>query len=187
MTSQKQILRIIVASPGDVQAERDAIEVVAAELNRTIADDRDLLLVISRWETDAYPGFHLQGPQALIDSVLRIEDSDLLIGIFWKRFGTPTLDAQSGTDGTEHEFRTAYKAWKRNKRPQIMVYFNEKAYAPKSKAETDQWGKVLEFKRDLPKEGLWWSYKGISQFEKIVRIHLIQFIRQQKSLPEPPL
>ena len=184
MTSQKQILRIVVASPGDVQAERDAIEVVAAELNRTIADDRGLLFEISRWETDAYPGFHLQGPQALIDSVLRIEDCDLLIGIFWKRFGTPVLDAQSGT---EHEFRTAYEAWKRNKHPQIMVYFNEKAYTPKSKAETDQWGQVLEFKREFPKEGLWWSYKGVSQFEKIVRNHLIQFIRQQKPIAESPL
>lgn len=177
MTSYKQILRIVIASPNDVQAERDTIEEVAVELNRTIAGDRDLILEISRWETDAYPGFHLQGPQALIDTVLGIEDCDLLIGIFWKRFGTPVFDSRSGT---EHEFRTAYEAWKRNKRPQIMVYFNEKAYAPKSKAETDQWGQVLEFKHEFPKEGLWWPYKGTSQFEKIIRNHLIQFIRQQK-------
>jgi hypothetical protein len=32
-----QILRIVVASPGDVQAERDALTTVVEELNRGIA------------------------------------------------------------------------------------------------------------------------------------------------------
>jgi len=31
---------------------------------------------------------------------MQIADSDVVVGIFWKRFGTPTRDAQSGT---EHE------------------------------------------------------------------------------------
>jgi hypothetical protein len=59
--SQVQILRIVVGSPGDVQAERDAIATVAAELNRGMAADRGLRLEIARWETDAYPGFHAEG------------------------------------------------------------------------------------------------------------------------------
>jgi tetratricopeptide (TPR) repeat protein len=166
-------LRIVVASPSDVQPERDAVQAVADELNRGIAKDRALRLEVGRWETDAYPGLHVDGPQGLIDPILRIEDCDVLIGIFWKRFGTPTMGAKSGT---EHEFRTAYEAWQKNQRPQIMVYFNGKAYAPKSRDETDQWGLVLEFKKDFPKEGLWWPYKGKAEFEKLLRNHLTQFI-----------
>jgi hypothetical protein len=80
-------------------------------------------------ETDTYPGFHLDGPQGLIDPILRINDCDLLIGIFWKRFGTPTAD---GTTGTEHEFNLALQSWKEKGRPQIMFYFNQRPYAPKS-------------------------------------------------------
>jgi TIR domain/Domain of unknown function (DUF4062) len=179
---QKQVLRIVVASPSDVQAERNLIEEIAAELNRGIASARGLVVEITRWETDAFPGFHDKGPQALIDSVLRIEDCDLLIGIFWKRFGKPVSDAKSGT---EHEFRAAYEAWKRNKRPQIMVYFNQKPYTPTSRAEIEQWGQVLDFKHDFPGEGLWWTYNGESEFERLVRSHLTQFVLRFTPVPEP--
>jgi HEAT repeat protein len=173
---QKRIMRIVVASPGDVQAERDTVPTVIDELNRGMAAERDLRLELYRWEADAYPGFHPAGPQGLIDPILRIEDCDILIGIFWKRFGTPTTDAQSGT---EHEILCAFEAWRRNRRPQIMVYFNQQEYKLKSKEETDQQEQVLNFKRRFPKEGLWWEYNGETQFERLVRIHLTQFIRDQ--------
>ncbi|MGH9405181.1 MAG: NB-ARC domain-containing protein [Terriglobia bacterium] len=132
-------------------------------------------LELHRWETDAYPGFHAEGPQGLIDPTLKIADRDIVIGIFWKRFGKPTAD---GRTGTEHELRTAIEAWKGSRRPQVMVYFNQKAYSPKSPDETDQWGQVLRFQKSFPKEGLWWPYKGPQQFAALVRNHLTNFIRQ---------
>ncbi|MGH8064756.1 MAG: DUF4062 domain-containing protein [Candidatus Entotheonellia bacterium] len=173
---QAQVLRIVVASPGDVQAERNTLPAVVDELNNGIALEHGLRLELSRWETDAYPGFHPEGPQGLIDPILHIEDCDILIGIFWKRFGTPVKDAKSGT---EHEFQQAYEAWRRQCHPQIMVYFNQRAYAPKTKEEATQWGQVLDFQQNFPKEGLWWPYKGKSHFEKLVRNHLTQFIHHQ--------
>jgi hypothetical protein len=177
---EKQILRIVVASPGDLQAERKALPDVIDEINRGVAADRNLRLELSRWETDTYPGFHADGPQGQIDTILRIDDCDLLIGIFWHRFGTPTMDAASGT---EHEFRLAYQAWKRSRRPQIMVYFNDKAYSPRSREETDQWGRVLEFRRNFDKEGLWWPYKGSAQLVRLVRNHLTQYVRRLGTVP----
>jgi hypothetical protein len=50
-----------------------------------------------------------------------------------------------------------------------MMYFNQKAYTPKSKEETEQWGRVLEFQRNISKEALWWRYEGEAEFEKLVR------------------
>ena len=172
------LLRIVVASPGDVQAERDALPEVIDELNRGMAATQGLRLELGRWETDAHPGFHPEGPQGLIDPLLRIDDCDILLGIFWKRFGTPTRDAGSGT---EHEFLRAYAAWQRQGHPQIMMYFNQRAATPKTKAETDQWGQVLEFQQRFPKEGLWWAYRGKVHFERLVRQHLTQFLRQRGS------
>ena len=58
---QRHVLRVFVASPGDVQAERDALEEIAEDLNRTIARSRNIVIEISRWETDSYPGFHIDG------------------------------------------------------------------------------------------------------------------------------
>jgi hypothetical protein len=178
------LCRIVVASPGDVQAERDTLPAVLAELNRGFAATQGLRLELGRWETDAYPGFHPEGPQGLIDPVLRIEDCDVLLGIFWKRFGTPTQEAGSGT---EHEFLRAYAAWQQHGRPQIMVYFNQRAATPRSSIEADQWRQVLAFHERFPKEGLWWLYRGKAQFEKLVRNHLTQFLRQRDStVPAAP-
>jgi tetratricopeptide (TPR) repeat protein len=174
-----RVLRVVVASPGDVKPERDTVSKVVEEVNRTIGRERRLTLDVYRWETDSHPGFHPQGPQGLIDPTLKIEDCDLLIGIFWRRFGTPVSDAKSGT---EHEFRLAYKAWEKNQKPQIMVYFSQKPYAPKSKEETDQWGLVLQFKKDFPKEGLWWDYKNKPEFETFLRNHLTQFLQAQSPI-----
>jgi hypothetical protein len=84
---QTRVLKIVVASPSDVRGERDSLDEVIAELNRGIAADRGLRMELGRWETDAYPGFHLEGPQGLIDPILKIEDCDILVGIFWTRFG----------------------------------------------------------------------------------------------------
>ena len=90
------------------------------------------------------------------------------------RFGTPTKSAGSGA---EHEFLTAYEAWKKAKRPQIMMYFKDAPYSPKTSEETEQWGKVLDFKVNFPKEGLWWPFIETGEFEKLVRQHLSGWLR----------
>lgn len=181
MPNQVQILRVVVASPADVIAERKTVSIVVEEINKSVSVDRGLRLEAIRWETDTYPGFHPEGPQSLIDSILRIEDCDILVGIFWKRFGTPTHDSASGT---QHEFRLANAAWKQHGRPQVMMYFNQKPYTPQSKEEMDQWSQVLEFRKAFPKEGLWWPYKGTSQFERLLRTHLSNFLRDRFPVPK---
>ena len=69
----------------------------------------------------------------------------------WKRFGTPVSDAGSGT---EHKFQRAYDAWKQQRRPHIMMYFNQRAYTPKTKAEAEQWTHVLAFPRKFSPRGV---------------------------------
>jgi hypothetical protein len=170
---QVSILRVIVASPGDVQAERNTLANVIEEINRGVARAHGLRLEVIRWEKDAYPGFHVDGPQGLLDPILRIEDSDIFIGIFWKRFGTPVRGAQSGT---EHEFQLAYEAWKEQGSPHIMFYFNQKPYNPISMEEVEQWGQVLGFQQRFPPEGMWWRYKSRLEFERFAREHLTNFI-----------
>jgi hypothetical protein len=182
MSEGIQVLRVVIASPADVAVERDIAATVLEDMNRSVAADRGVRLEAVRWETDTYPGLHVDGPQGLIDPILRIQDSDVLIGIFWRRFGTATMDSSSGT---EHEFRLAYDAWRLNGRPHVMVYFNQKPYTAQSKEDTDQWGRVLEFRRTFPSEGLWSAYKGVAQFEKLLRTHLTNFIRSTVPIGHP--
>jgi hypothetical protein len=171
-------LRIVVASPSDVRKERQAVEAVATELNNGVGNDFGVLLTVSRWETQAFPGFHRNGPQGLIDEILSIPDCDIFVGIFWKRFGTPVQDSASGT---VHEFTLAYESWKRAKSPEIMFYFNEAPYTPKTLEEATQCAQIIEFKKAFPKEGMWWVYKGASSFEYLLRQHLTkQLIRAHR-------
>jgi hypothetical protein len=120
-------IHVVVVSPGDVARERDVAQTVVDELNRGVARDRGCRLSLWRWEIDARPGMHLEGPQGLIDELMEIQDADVVVGVFWKRFGTPTGAADSGT---EHELRRAWDAWQQQGRPEVMVYFCTRACAP---------------------------------------------------------
>ena len=174
-----QTLRIVLSSPGDVEEERLVMQDVIDELNHGIAADRNLHLELNRWETDAHPGFHVEGPQGLIDPILKIEECDILLGIFWKRFGTPTEKALSGT---EHEIRTAIKCWEQSKRPEIMMYFKEAPFYIQDKEEHNQHGLVIQFRNEFPKEGLYWTFEDVTEFEKLTRHHLSNFIRSRYPL-----
>jgi hypothetical protein len=166
----KRVLRVVVASPSDVQKERNSLPVVLGELNDGIADYLGLELKLWRWETDAYPGFHADGPQGQIDRIMRIEDADIVIGIFWTRFGTAGVD---GRTGTEHELLRAYETWQQRGLPHIMVYFSEQAH---KHVDAEQLLALQRFKQRLPKEGLWWSYAGASKFADVVRKHLTRLL-----------
>jgi chromosomal replication initiator protein len=170
--------RVVVASPGDVAAERKALQEVVTELNLTAAPHLGCQIVLCRWETDAHPGFHIEGPQALIDSILRIEECDVFVGIFWMRFGTPVSDGRSGT---EHEFRRAYQSWRRRGRPQILFYFNEKPYVLRTEQDVQHVGRIIKFRSEFPSEGLWWTYRGTQNFKDLLRQHLTTVLRTLNS------
>jgi hypothetical protein len=122
----RRVLKIVLASPGDLIAERQSTVQVIEKLNRGLAMDRGYHLELRRWETDTYPGFHPLGPQGQVDISLKVDQCDVFIGIFWLRFGTPTTDSQSGT---EHEIRVAIKSWNQRGAPHIMLYFSQKKTA----------------------------------------------------------
>lgn len=175
LTTLKQ-LRVVIASPNDVKEEREALDKVINRINRNTAESQGLILKTVRWETDSYPGFHIDGAQGLIDPILKIEDCDIFICIFWKRFGKPIK--KGGKTGTEHEFYKASEKWKQNRKPQIMLYFNQKEYYPKNSKESEQQTAILKFKESLPKEGLYCEYNGITQFKEIVLDHLTRYLNR---------
>ncbi|MDX6706074.1 MAG: hypothetical protein QOI48_1920, partial [Solirubrobacteraceae bacterium] len=182
MDRVEQRIRVVVVSPGDVARERMVAQAVVDELNRGVAADRGCWLSLWRWETDARPGMHLQGPQGLIDELMCLQDVDIVVGVFWKRFGTPTGAADSGT---EHELRRAWAAWREQGRPEVMVYFCTRAYSPKTPEELAQWQRVLEFQQALPEQQLWWRYASVATFERLLREHLTVLVLSRVAPGEP--
>lgn len=178
-----RVVRVVVVSPGDVMAERARLGKVVEELNRSVAQSRGCRLSLWRWESDAHPGLHMEGPQGLIDDAMQIADADVVVGIFWTRFGTPTLDSGSGT---EHELRRAWSAWQARGRPHVMVYFCERKSRPKDALEAAQLEQLLSFREGMPKNLLWWPYTKPVDFERAVREHLMAFVLALGSTPPPP-
>src|SRR5258705_6762142 len=107
-------LEVFVASPGDVAKERQAAKAVIEEIQDTIGKQLGINLSPFFWEHDLVPGVHPQGAQGLVDHQSNLPTCDVLVGIFWNRFGTPTSD---GTTGTEHEFRQSFERWKSTQEP----------------------------------------------------------------------
>ena len=173
-----------VVSPGDVVREREAVVSVVEQLNYHFAPDKGYVLKVWLWETDAEPGLHEEGTQGKIDEGMQMNDVDVVIGIFWKRFGTPTGDAQSGT---EHELRKAWASWRKRRRPDVLIYFSRQPAAsetPETSAEHEQRLRVKRFRDDLPKEQVWSSYDDPHHFEQLVRNHLEGVIaRRAKTAP----
>jgi hypothetical protein len=162
-------VRIFVASPGDVSEEREIVSMVVDELRRIVGKLRHVELEAVRWETHAWPDIG-DGAQDVINR--QIGQYDIFVGIMWKRFGTPTKRADSGT---AEEFDRAYTLFRRFGRPKIMFYFRTTPFYSTSPAELSQFGKVVRFRRKL--EGadvLFWNYDRPLQFERVVREHLIR-------------
>lgn len=169
MSQPLEVLRLIVVSPADVTAERELVRRVVQSLNLLLRPVRNMQIDVWGWETGSYPTVHQAGPQGAIDAVMHMDTADIVVGIFWTRFGTPTMTAPAGT---EHELRRALERWQREDRPKIMLYFNEKESRPRNAEESTQLTNVLRFREELPPELFPWTYNGPEDFEAKFRDQL---------------
>jgi hypothetical protein len=168
-----RIVNVIAVSPGDVAPERKRLATVIDELNRGLAPALGLVLKLWRWETDASPGLHLEGPQGLIDEEMCVHDAHVVVGVFWNRLGTPVPDAESGT---AHELRRAWELWKNDGRPQVFIYFCERRARLKTTAAAAQLLALVTFREALPREQMYWEYDSVTAFERAVREHLTRHL-----------
>jgi hypothetical protein len=175
---------VFVASPSDVEEERNRLEEVIRDLNTAWARELGIRLELVRWETHAYPSFG-EDPQSVINDQIPC-DYDLFIGIMWYRFGTSTHRAGSGT---VEEFQRAKARYDQDPSSlQLMVYFKDApAPIPPSKLDHSQLAKVTEFRSSLGDEGgLYWSFVSVEEFEKLVRLHLTRHVQNWRSKHSQP-
>jgi hypothetical protein len=163
-------IQLFVASPADVDPERERLHSVVQELNNAVAASVDLVLEVVKYETHTHPGMGVD-PQDVVNR--QIQPTDIFIGIMWKRFGTKTKRAESGT---LEEFERARERWKSHPEMHILFYFNQAPYSFRTKQETTQAGKVLAFQQSLGKTALSSKYTGVQEFESLVRQHLTQIV-----------
>jgi hypothetical protein len=171
-------VRIFVASPSDTGSERQQLSAVTEELNvlvPALAPEKKIVLQLVKWETSVAPGMG-RDAQEVVNK--QIGEYDIFVGIIWKRMGTPTAVAQSGT---EEEFRRAYAEWQRNKGLRILFYFSQAPYTITTGEDAEQLGRVIAFRDEVRKLGLVWEYPSPERFADVIRPHLALALGQMFS------
>lgn len=156
-THKARTIRILIASPSDVEKERDLAEQVIHRMRIICRDKVKLDLEPKRWELDV-PAAMGKPPQDLINKDL-VDDCDCAVCVFWKRIGTATEVAEGGA---VEELERMLKA----KKP-VLLYFSDVEVAL-SKVDRQQWNALEDWKEKLWKKrrGLPKTYKDHNDFEK---------------------
>lgn len=173
---QATILKIFLASPGDVKSERDLIFALKDDLDHIIGKPNRIRFEFVNWERNAYPGIG-KDAQDVINQNIK-DDYNIFIGIFWQRFGTPTNRAESGT---KEEYDRAYKKFESNPNStHIMLYF--KTAPPDNIYDLDygQFEKVKKFKNDIQVQGvLYWEFNKTDELKNLLFLHLSSLVRDK--------
>lgn len=182
---------VFISSPSDVSKERGiAIEIIDDHNRSAFAQEKNYRLEPLGYEKYTAPS--VGSPQLIIDKQMdRSDECDLVICILWHRMGTPTHDPDSKKlfpSGTALEFARAYRAFRRKKRPQIMLYRCIRAYP--TNVDQQQLKSVNTFFQEIKNSNdfLYGEYETLEDFEYKLRQDLD---RQAKNyitflIPKPP-
>ena len=111
-------ITVFLASPTDVDHEREFVARTIQEWNDLNGRHRGVQFELLRYESSVSAGFGKDG-QDVINTQIG-EDYDLLIAIFWKRLGSATPRARSGT---VEEYERAFERYKNGENVDISFIF----------------------------------------------------------------
>jgi hypothetical protein len=120
MGSTRQIVKVFLASPGDLAEERKAAKAIADDFNAQWAEVLGYQVELVGWEDTV----SVYGrPQAIINREL--ERCELFVGLMWKKWGTPPDIGGVFSSGFEEEFELSASRRSKEGRPEISLYFKQ--------------------------------------------------------------
>lgn len=170
MSENIKLINVFVASPSDVQNERGMTDSAVRELNKMLGDVYNIRIELKKWETNTWPAIG-EYSQDVINK--QIGDYDIFVGIMKHKFGSPTENAESGT---EEEFNRAYDNFKSGNCKNLMFFFSKEPLP--QDADLDQFQKVRNFKKGIDAKGcLYAEYENDTTFEADFRQKLGECIK----------
>ena len=159
MPEPVRLFRILLAAPSDVTEEHRVLAGVINEWNVQHGDNFGARVELMNWRTHAHPQTGRR-PQALINRQFA-DRADIVIAIFWRRFGSPTGKAASGT---VEEIERAQRQGKK-----VMIYFSERETADDVAVDRKDHSRIERLKRAWSRKGLLGNYRNLPQFERVLR------------------
>jgi hypothetical protein len=178
MSYESTVYRILIASPSDVEEEREMASRIIQDWNDLNSFNKKIVLLPVKWETHSSPTYGVR-PQEAINKQI-VDDCDLLLGFFWTKLGTPTGEDVSGTI---EEIKRVSKAGK-----PVMLYFSKRGKDP-SQIDIKQLESLSKFKEDVYKIALVENYNSIVDFRDKVSRQIEMKIRelQERKIPSKDL
>lgn len=153
MSYSAEVFNVMIASPGDVDAERNIVREVLAEWNAIHSARQKIVLLPMGWESHSSPEMGAE-PQTLINQQI-LQKCDLLVGIFWTRIGTATGEYASGTvEEIERHVASGRPA---------MLYFSSKPVLLDT-VQPAQYAKLKAFKESCRTRSWYESYEKLTEF-----------------------
>lgn len=140
---KRDVLKVFIGSPGDLQAERTKSREVVDRVNRHLARNLGIYVELRGWE-DTLLGS--SRPQQLINEDVR--EADLFIGLMWQRWGSPTSQNGGHSSGFEEEYELAREQLKAGQLEDIWLFFKE-IDEERRRDPGEQLSQVLLFQRKV--------------------------------------
>jgi len=161
MSYQATVFNVMIASPSDVSVERTIIRDVLNEWNIINSFTRGIVLLPIGWESNSSPEMG-DTPQNIINKQV-LEKSDILIGVFWTRLGTPTDEYASGS---VEEIEKHIQSGKLT-----MLYFSNQPVMLDS-IDINQYNELNQFKESCKGRSLYETYSDLENFKNSFKNHL---------------
>lgn len=170
MNNTFKLIKVFLASPGDVAEERRLAKRVEEDLNKTLISNMNISIRIYGWE-DTLPSNGR--PQEIINREL--DDCELFVGILWKRWGTNPANNGIYTSGFEEEFERALERCNSSKM-QMSIFFRD-IEESLLVDPGEQLRKVITFKQKIieNKEVLFGNYAEPQDFERYLHRNLLDY------------
>jgi Domain of unknown function (DUF4062) len=182
MADTYSVFRTFIASPGDVQQERQITEEAVANINMTVRDVIGATIQCHKWED--LPPVTPNLPEERLQDILNreVDRCNFFVLILNKRYGR--IEPGHSKSNTEREIDTILAARQRDPRLRILAYFRSIENNPDP---GDQEAKVIDLRNRLEQIGVAYRiYNDPIEFrdrlthdlyDVVLRIHISPFKR----------
>lgn len=176
MAESRTIIRVFLASPGDLGEERQAAKDAVDEVNATTAKPQGYQIDLYGWEDTISAAGR---PQAIINEELK--QCELFIGMLWAKWGTPPDNDGVHTSGFEEEFVLASQMRASDGAPELRMYFKA-VDADRMKDPGRELSKVLTFRDKLIAEKaiLFENFSDTAEYSRKLRLGLADYINRKQ-------
>lgn len=170
MPSNITVYDLLISCPSDVSEYVGMLEKEIIHFNNFYGRSNNVIVRTRHWSKDSYSEFG-NHPQKLLNKQI-VDSSDMALGVFWTRFGTPTENYGSGT---EEEIERMLSMGK-----QVFLYFLDKP-VNLSKIDPEQYKKIQAFMDTHKNEGIFFNVPDeralVTKFRENLELYFDSIIR----------